>query len=318
MMREAEALTFQDDFENSIDSMTTAGGMRVDTITSCKDKHVQSAVTVTRANGQSISFEADDNVRINEREDGALAITFAKTGEIRVYATDGSMNVEQGEPLELGRQWEGTDGDDVFLSLRTGTQINAKAGNDSILLLTNTRSVKGGDGDDLIVAGSAIDTFGSFGLYGDGGNDTLYGANVTFDFIDMGDGDNEITVNGVRHQAKVGNGDNIVTINNAGSSTIIAGNGNNSVKVDKLQYGQMIFGDGDNNILINSFMGFDFRVGNGNNAITVGEFLDSPLKTGDGDNTVTVGNFQGSFLDTGNGDNEFTLRYIRYWRPYSV
>jgi hypothetical protein len=236
MMREAEALTFQDDFENSIDSMTTAGGMRVDTITSCKDKHVQAAVTVTRANGQSISFEADDNVRINEREDGSLSITFARTGEIRVYAADGSMNAEQGEPLALGHQWNGTDGDDVFLALRTGTQINAGAGNDSILLLTGTRSINGGDGDDLIMGGRAINTT-SMSVFGGAGNDTLCGANQSFDRFDMGDGDNVITINRLLRSGYVGNGNNIITINNIGtmdntdSGRLIVGNGNNTIRI---------------------------------------------------------------------------------------
>jgi hypothetical protein len=291
--------TVQPDFENATNSMTTAGGLRVDTVTSSRDKTVQASVTVTRANGQSVSFEADDNVRINEREDGSLAVVFAGTGEIRVYAADGGMTTEQGESNEEWWHWKGTDGDDVFLLLRTGSEINAGAGDDSMLVLTSTSSVTDVEGNNHIVIGSGGSarriTTGS-------GNDTVIGERVGD--VNLGDGDNEIRAHWAR-DVKLGDGNNTVTIDTPGFIT--AGDGNNIIKVDRFgSYGEFKVGDGDNNIMMNYFMGHDFRVGNGNNNIEIYDLIKSPLRTGNGDNIITVGNIAGSSLELGTGNNKFS------------
>jgi hypothetical protein len=319
-----EASITQEDFENSVDSMTTASGLRVDTVSSCKDRRVQAMVTVTRANGQSVSFEADDNVRINEREDGALSVTFAKTGEIRVYATDGSMTTEQGDPCEPGAHWGGTSGDDVMLVLRTGSRVGAGGGNDAVMILTNAREVYSGDGNDLIVGGAHSGA--TLQVDSGDGNDTLNGE--SFFCVNMGNGDNVMTLNsvGICGLATVGDGNNAITIKNLSRSKFIVGDGNNTIIIDKADHENINIGDGNNNILINSFIGhlapgYDFNtltVGNGDNIITLGEYINSPLKIGDGNNTITVGDFSGSDLQAGNGDNDFILRYISGWRPYNV
>jgi hypothetical protein len=315
----------QEDFENSVDSMTTTSGLRVDTVSSCKDRRVQATVTVTRANGQSVSFETDDNVRINEREDGALSVTFAKTGEIRVYAADGSMTSEQGEPCEPGSYWSGTSGDDVILVLSPGSRVGAGDGNDAIMILANAREIDGGDGNDLIVGGRAIWT-SSTSIFGHTGNDTLQGENYSFENFDMGDGDNVISINRSGKDGKVGNGNNTITIDKMYYSSFTIGNGNNTIAIDKVNSSNINIGDGNNNILINSYIGhpapgYDFNtltVGNGDNTMTFSEYINSPLRIGNGNNTITVGDFSGSNLQAGNGDNDFILRYISGWRPYNV
>jgi hypothetical protein len=148
-----------------------------------EDGSARATVTATRTNGQSITFETGDNVRLNERGDGTLAVTFAETGETLLYAVDGSVTREAGDPGLL----HGTDGDDVLLQIRSNSVMDAGAGNDVILVLGRNCAIEGGDGNDHIILGKGTD--GSrMTVYGGNGNDMLLARNTSFVLGDMGAG----------------------------------------------------------------------------------------------------------------------------------
>jgi hypothetical protein len=308
-------------FSNAADwpvtgGMTTADGLRVDaTAKHSRDGSVSASVTVTRTNGQTISFEAGDNVRINEREDGSLAVTFAGTGETRVYAADGGVTTEQGEP----RDSLGTDGNDVLLQFRTDSEINAGAGDDAVLVLARNYTVNGGDGDDLIVLGNDFSLM-SGNIYGGSGNDTLRGGAV-FGSADMGDGDNTITIGSLHGGSlTLGNGDNTVNARSINqSSTVALGNGDNTlISWSISEKSAVMLGDGDNTVRWGTLSrGASLAVGNGDNTLMGNRIWDADtrLSAGDGNNRLVLaettlpgnsGLYDGiPGITMGNGNNTF-------------
>lgn len=266
-------------------SITTAGGLRVDVSTSYVNNIVTKAsVNVTRANGQGIAFEADGDVRLTEREDGSLGVTFAATGETRVYAADGTMTTEQGAPGSL----VGTEGDDVFLQLTAGSG-NIDAGADAILVLAGNVAASGGDGNDTIIVGKFA--AGVTAISGGSGNDTLRGYQLGSHIsVDMGDGDDTVDVLGYAGQINLGSGNNSLTARDAA--------------------GQLTAGDGDNSVAVHSASGA-FALGNGNN-VTVRSFMDGDLTTGDGSNEVNIDSAHKTSFQLGDGDNTVTIRLLNH------
>lgn len=284
-------------------SITTAGGLRVDVSTSYANNIVTKAsVNVTRANGQGIAFEADGDVRLTEREDGSLGVTFAATGETRVYAADGTMTTEQGAPGSLA----GTDGDDVFLQLTAGSGvIDAGAGDDAILVLAGNVAANGGDGNDTIIVGKFA--AGVTAISGGSGNDTLRGHHLGSHIsVDMGDGDDTVELLGYAGQINLGSGNNSLTAREA-AGELTAGDGDNSIAAHYAS-GAFALGNGNNMLAADSWTGGSLSLGNGNNNVAVRSFMDGELITGDGSNEVNIDSAHKTSLQLGDGHNTVTLR----------
>lgn len=299
------------------DSLTSPQGMRVDVSASYQDAVVTGAsVSVTRANGQQVTFDAACNVRLNEREGGSLAVTFADTGETRIFAQDGSVTSEQGTAGTLS----GTDGDDVFLQLKAASSIDAGNGDDSILVLASGGTTSAGAGNDTIVVGKAVG--GTTSINAGSGNDTLRGTELRRNVsIDMGDGDDTVDVQSYTGTMNLGQGNNALTAHYAagrlsagdGSNTVtttnimgtmIFGDGNNKIATINTS-GQIIFGNGDNQVTASTGSG-NVTFGKGNNTITGDLWLGGNITAGEGDNHIRIRSLDGNII-AGNGNNTIDL-----------
>ena len=286
------------------DSLTSPQGMRVDVSASYQNAVVTGAsVSVTRANGQQVTFDAACNVRLNEREDGSLAVTFADTGETRIFAQDGSVTSEQGTAGALS----GTDGDDVFLQLTVASSIDAGSGNDSILLLASGGTTSAGAGNDTIVVGKAVG--GTTSIDAGGGNDTLRGNELRRSLsIEMGDGDDTVDVQSYAGTMNLGQGNNALTAHYA-AGRLSAGDGSNTVTTTNIM-GTMIFGDGANQVTTSSGSG-NVTFGKGNNTITGDLWLGGSITAKDGDNAINLDSISmGGNITVGKGDNHIRIRSL--------
>jgi hypothetical protein len=291
-----------------VDSVTTANGLRVDVtdvIHTAKGQPTAS-ITVTRTDGRSVSFDAGDNVRINERQDGSLAVAVAGSGELRVYAADGTMTTEQLEQDDL----QGTDGDDVFLLLRSGG-IDAGAGDDTILIMGGAVSVNAGDGNDAVIfSKSVISHSAGATIIGGGGNDTVSGNYaVSHAFVDLGDGDNKVVLDSFHDGSIVaGDGDNKVVLHSFHDGSIVAGDGKNDINVRSMWNSGLTLGNGDNDMTISSTHASSVTAGDGDNTFRWSVLDGGTYAFGNGDNTF-VGSMMmdGARLSAGDGDNSFSL-----------
>lgn len=289
---------------------------------------------VTRKDGLQITFELTGNVRVNDRDDGSLAILFADTGETHVYSPDGTKSILQGE----AGSFAGTEGNDIFINLNA-TSVDGGEGDDTIINFADNASLNGGNGNDTIilgreVAGNAIDT-------GEG-NDSLLGVGARNSSIRMGEGNNTVDLDVLEgaSELSLGDGDNVVGIDIVGSairpnttgqpdSVITIGDGNNRFTAGITGINAKVYmGDGNNSISSQTISGL-LHVGNGNNTLTAKwmQVGDSDIRSsassygykqtqpggivelGNGNNTVDVDEMTtGSLLQAGNGNNEINFR----------
>ena len=304
------------------DSLTSPQGMRVDVSASYQDAVVTGAsVSVTRANGQQVTFDAACNVRLNEREDGSLAVTFEDTGETRIFAQDGSVTSEQG----IAGALSGTDDDDVFLQLTSASSIDAGNGDDSILVLAGGGITSAGAGNDTIVVGKAVG--GTTSINAGSGNDTLHGTELRRNVsIDMGDGDDTVDVQSYTGTMNLGQGNNALTAHFA-AGRLSAGDGNNAVTATNIM-GTMIFGDGNNKIaatntggriefgdgenqVVTSSGNGNVTFGKGNNTVTGSSWMGGSIVAKDGNNSINLDSIlMGGGITAGEGDNQIRVRSL--------
>jgi hypothetical protein len=293
-----------------VDSVTTAGGLRVDVTSVLLDAggRPTASVTVNRSDGQSISFEADDTVRITEREDGSLIVAVAGSRELRVYAADGAVTTEQYDQDGLSDN----DGDDIFLLLRSGS-LDAGAGDDIVLaLMPGVYSINGGDGNDSIIFGNAAIAGSGATIYGGAGNDSVVAHSLHNTLIDLGDGDNSVNVEDMWNSSlALGDGDNSVNVGSIRNSSLDLGDGDNSVNVKSIQNSSLALGDGDNSVNVGSMCNSSLVLGNGDNDITLWNLwkdsiaAESSISVGNGNNTFRWWSLNHGEVSFGDGDNTF-------------
>ncbi|MDD2780857.1 calcium-binding protein, partial [Sulfuricurvum sp.] len=198
------------------------------------------------------------------------------------------------DPRSLISTYEGTDGNDRIdltylrsinptVSIDDSLIINAKAGNDTVII---------GNGNNTVSMGS-----------GDG------------ELLSVGDGDNKIDAGtGWNKTLNVGNGQNVINMGD-GRNTLLAGDGNNTIDTTQ-SFSTLRLGNGNNIIDVGS--GDNIAAGDGNNSVLY--FSDGYLNFygdfGDGDNTfdqlddgyeALYGGEGNVYLHMGNGDNRFTM-----------
>lgn len=125
------------------------------------------AVQITRTNGLQVNLELNDDLRINELDDGCLTIYFASSGITKHFSVDGIESIiENGDsPLgtngddiiinKYGSEIISGDGDDIIFNFADNTVINAGDGNDKILICNPESSgvhIDTGDGRDIVAA----------------------------------------------------------------------------------------------------------------------------------------------------------------------
>lgn len=267
---------------------------------------------VTRSNGVQFNFEFNENVRINDSEDGTLTVYYADSGETHTFDAQGTRTITQGKAGSLS----GTDVDDILVNLN-GSSVDGGNGDDTIINFADDAELNGGDGNDTVllaknVRGNRIDMGNGddrvMGLYaqdseinmGDG-DDTVGLQMFRNTNINLGDGDNSATVGYAWGGAIVtGNGDNALRIHDGSGLNITAGDGNNQLRSNRF-YGQITLGDGSNTLEAHS-LGGQINFGDGNNTLETYS-LRGQINLGDGNNTLDVGNISNYELTTSDDDN---------------
>lgn len=254
---------------------------------------------VTRSNGVQYSFEFNENVRINDSEDGTLTVYYADSGETHTFDAQGTRTITQGKAGSLS----GTDGDDILINLN-GNSVDGGSGDDTIINFADDAELNGGDGNDTVllaknVRGNRIDM--------GNGDDRVMGLYAQDSEINMGDGDDTVGLQMFRNtKIDLGSGDNKATVGYGWGGEIVAENGNNKLKSFSLS-GQIDLGDGNNTLEAHS-LGGSITLGDGNNSIKSFVLLDN-LNLGDGNNTLDVHSLEGQ-VNLGDGNNTVAVGSI--------
>lgn len=162
------------------------------------------------------------------------------------YGTEGNDSI-MGSPYN--DTIYGYGGDDTIQALNGNNLVYGGAGNDSIRGDYGNDTIYGGDGNDYIDASKGSDI-----VYGGTGNDTItffyYDSNpVSSNYIDAGEGNDRIEMNGGKNNTVIGGLGNDYIYNKGGSNIYIynLGDGNdtivpkgNSSNNDTLQFGDGI------------------------------------------------------------------------------
>ena len=176
--------------------------------------------------------EGDDNVQIDQRDDGTLDISVnGETYEVRLA---------QGQELTL-RTGAGNDVIEATPNVTVNMVVDAGAGDDRIVTGSGDDRVDGGSGDDYIAsAGGRNDLFGNSGndeihggghvdiIHGGDGDDVLHAGTGT-NFVEGGAGNDVIHGAGGEDIISAGLGDDVVHLN-GGSSHVYTGQGGDTVE----------------------------------------------------------------------------------------
>jgi len=160
--------------------------------------------------------EGDDNIQVNQRDDGTL--------DIQVNGESYEVRLAQGQELTL-RTGGGNDVIEASPNVTVNMVVDAGAGNDRIITGSGDDRVDGGQGDDFIASAG-----GRNDLFGNSGNDEIHGGDGV-NIIHGGDGDDLLNAGGGVNFVEGGAGDDL--INGAGGNDIIsAGKGDDTVTLD--------------------------------------------------------------------------------------
>ena len=204
------------------------------------------------------------------------------------------ITIEQGSNNVLN----GNAGDDTLVMNSVDNSINGGEGNDRITLnATSTKTIDGGLGDDTFVINSDNNT--SINL-GDGDNHiTVEGTNNS---ISGADGNNTFVLNSDSNTVTSGDGNNRFVVNGA-SNTVTSGTGNNTLGIQ---------GD-DNEIVIEKISG-DINIYGTGNKVTQAEGSNDVTIRGDGNNYQTKSGNQkitvsgnSNILGIENGSNSISI-----------
>lgn len=89
------------------------------------------SLQVTRKDGFQLTLPLDENVRMNEQEDGTISLYYPASGKRLSYDAEGN---ELEEMLAVGEL--GTEGDDILINV-SGSRVESGSGNDTIFNLTD-------------------------------------------------------------------------------------------------------------------------------------------------------------------------------------
>lgn len=289
-------------------------------------------VQITRKDGFQLNVPFDDDMRVNDLENGGLSIYYASSGLTRTYDADGHESVMEGEKQALG-----TGGDDIILN-RFSTQVDAGDGDDTVINLAKKADILGGAGNDKIyipVRGEGIN------IDGGAGDDAIVGESISGGRIIMGDGNDSLTASSVQRASIVSSGNDSVKIENLRESSLDARNGllrtdlgglrDSDVNIERLRgdfvfngamESNFTFGDGDVNFsgaLLSSNVTFGdgnvnmrkggigestITFGNGNSSVDASGMYNSKLLFGDGEKNISTSGITNSEIELSSGDTK--------------
>lgn len=258
--------------------------------------------------------------------DNELSVTGAVSGNISVGNGDDEINIgSTSAQIALG------DGDNELTATAQVASIIAGDGNDSVDVAGYVTSAHLGAGDNSLVVGG----YTRYVSMGDGNDVVSLGStlhtNSRDDQLDLGDGNNQLTITGAAMGLNVtsGSGNDTFSFAQLGPSSsymadVETGSGQDSVTVSGIAYANFDLGDGDDTLNItNSYVTGTIDTGSGSDTVTVKQYTHQ-VNLGSGDNTLTVeGAVHGSItaldgkdvvnvasagaVDLGAGENELTV-----------
>lgn len=280
---------------------------------SCENNTIQ----ITRKDGFQLNLELNDNLRINDLEDGGLAVYYASSGITRIFDAEGKESIVQGETNALG-----TAGDDIIIN-RSGTHIDGGDGDDIIINFANNVDIQGGDGNDKIFLMSGITD--NVTINGGAGDDAIIGYQIDNATIVMDQGKDSLAATHISSSSISSIGDDSITFYGISDSQFTAQNGAinlnagsigsssisidkvNNISVDYISLSNIQFGNGDVSLSLTGIHDSNLRFKNGN------IYLDckygiahSNIIAGNGDHTIQTktNSIHNSTINVGRGNNK--------------
>lgn len=258
--------------------------------------------------------------------DNELTVSGAVAGNIKVGDGDDEVNIgSAAAQVNLG------DGRNELNATAQVESISSGAGDDSINVAGHVTTAHLGDGDNVFTVGG----YTRYVSMGEGDDVVTLGStlhtNSRDDQLDLGDGNNQLTITGAAMGLNVtsGSGNDVFSFAQLGPSTsymtdVETGSGQDIVTVSGIAYANFDLGDGDDTLdITNSYVTGTIDTGAGSDTVTVKQYTQQ-VDLGSGDNTLTVeGAVNGSItaldgkdiitvasagtVDLGAGDNELTV-----------
>ncbi len=244
-------------------------------------------------------------------------------GTALYIGSNGATSNDQVQINPIGSSNTGSTGVQVQTRLNGGTtttnysqalsavDITLQNGNDNVHFnpaLTLSAVVSGSAGNDNVQLGDGNNkvTLGNGGdsVQAGSGNNTVTVGNGN-DSIQLGNGNNAITAGNGYDLVQLGNGNNTVMLG-TGSDLVIGGNGNNTITAADAAGANVGIALGNGNNTISLGAGNDLVVlGGGNNVVTAGNGNDG-VAAGGGANSIALGNGNDNVL-LGGGSNTVSL-----------
>ena len=304
------------------------------------------AVQITRANGLQINLELTDDLRINELEDGGLAIYFASTGLTKHYSADGIESIIENDTALLG-----TDGDDIIIN-KYGNQINSGDGDDIIFNFANNAAINAGAGNDKIIIGNPeasgiqIDT-------GDG-RDVVAAYSMNSSTINLNDDDFLIAAR-LDNSTITGAGNITIKAEALNNSTLSTSQGKADINIGKIldsavsiaetdlvTFGSVHNSDVslassniinayitstkgshiniealDTNLVASSILESDINIDSKKSNITSSSLIDSNLYTGDGADDIRIDKVHAANIYTNDGNDTIIIDSVTNSKVFS-
>lgn len=301
-------------FEGQTSTCISAQGtiIGVDRISEHPGKNEKNTIQITRKDGFQVNLELDDDLRINDLDDGSLSIYYASTGISRIFDAEGKETTIQGEKNVLG-----TSEDDIIINTFS-RRVDAGDGDDTIINFGENVEILGCAGDDNIFLHSCFTN--GVSIDGGAGNDTIVGYDISESNIVMNEGEDVLMSMRIAQSNIVSSGNDTIKTQQFHESKLTHSNGlmnidiggilESSLTIDRvkpfssnvIRRSSLSIANGDVFFNTGGITGSSITTGSGNDRITTRDIHDSNLNTGDGNDIIrNKGCTDDSSLNTGNG-----------------
>jgi Ca2+-binding RTX toxin-like protein len=161
-------------------------------------------------------------IRVVQNKHVLVSFISTDVPRIVIYGLAGNDKITVSAALHQPATIFGGDGNDVIVAGSGDSQIDGGAGNDKIVGGAGNDTLCGGNGNDVIVGGLGNDT-----IFGDAGNDVINGG-VGDDLLLGGDG-NDVLDGAVGNDRLYGQAGNDTLIGGVGNNILVGGDGNDKI-----------------------------------------------------------------------------------------
>ena len=220
-------------------------------------------------------------------------------------ANHGSRYINFGSEIDLGK---GDDYLSVYSNITGGSKVQMGSGDDIVKTGFDEAKNEFTKGDGYITDKSIVDL-------GDGNNKLYVGTNIANSHVIAGSGDDIVHV-GARHENDPKFKDGYIT----DKSIVDLGDGNNQLTVEtNIDNSRVTTGSGNDVIKVGGYVTKStINLGSGDDTINISDYFDSStLTTGAGDDKVTIGGSmkstvpgKSSFIDLGDGNDTISVGNI--------